>query len=343
MTDAEKTAQARALLDTPLFHILWDEMEQAAINACLYARATDTETESEVRAARAAEARAIRNFRSKLSETDEAVEDGQESDDTDEQKAEEETGAEGDEPEDKEADDAVVVTLKGGEQVPLEELKLGYMRDRDYRHKTQEVANKGKSLEDMTARVVRTVDAIASHLAGMLPEEPQPTLAIQNPNEYTRQKAIYDSAMAQVNAIIRLANDPKEVAGKLTKEQEDELVALNDAKLAEAFPQTRKSPEERRKFFDETFQTARDLGFSEDELKGQIDHRYFKLAYYARLGLQAEQAKTKAMAKVAQAPPAVVVGKAKGAAAQQARANQDAMKKLSKTGSIKDAMSIDFD
>jgi hypothetical protein len=66
MTDAEKTAQARALLDTPLFHILWDEMEQAAINACLYARATDTETESEVRAARAAEARAIRNFRSKL-------------------------------------------------------------------------------------------------------------------------------------------------------------------------------------------------------------------------------------------------------------------------------------
>lgn len=277
------------------------------------------------------------------SETDEAVEDGQESDDTDEQQAEEETDAEGDEPEDKEADDAVVVTLKGGEQVPLEELKLGYMRDRDYRHKTQEVANKGKSLEDMTARVVRTVDAIASHLAGMLPEEPQPTLAIQNPSEYTRQKAIYDSAMAQVNAIIRLANDPKDVAGKLTKEQEDAAVALNDQKLAEAFPQTRKSPEERKKFFETTFQTARDLGFTEDELRGQIDHRYFKLAYYASLGLQAEQAKTKAMAKVAQAPPAVVVGKGKGVAAQKVRANQDAMKKLSRTGSIKDAMSIDFE
>jgi len=277
------------------------------------------------------------------SETDEAVEDGQESDDTDEQQAEEETDAEGDEPEAKEADDAVVVTLKGGEQVPLEELKLGYMRDRDYRHKTQEVANKGKSLEDMTARVVRTVDAIASHLAGMLPEEPQPTLAIQNPNEYTRQKAIYDSAMAQVNAIIRLANDPKDVAGQLTKEQEDAAVALNDQKLAEAFPQTRKSPEERKKFFDTTFQTARDLGFTDEELRGQIDHRYFKLAYYASLGLQAEQAKTKAMTKVAQAPPAVVVGKGKGVAAQKVRANQEAMKKLSRTGSIKDAMSIDFE
>jgi hypothetical protein len=276
------------------------------------------------------------------SETDEAVEDGQESDDP-EQQTEDDPEAEGDEPDAEDPADAVVVTLKGGEQVSLEELKLGYMKDRDYRHKTQETANKSKSLDEMTARVVRTVDAIAAHLAGMMPEEPQPTLAIQNPNEYTRQKAIYDSAMAQVNAIINLANEPKQVAGKLTKEQEDELVALNDAKLAEAFPQTRKSAEERRKFFDQTFQTARDLGFTDEELKGQIDHRYFKLAYYARLGLQAQQAKGKALAKVAQAPPAVAIGKAKGAAAQQSRANQDAMKKLSKTGSIKDAMSIDFD
>jgi hypothetical protein len=276
------------------------------------------------------------------SETDEASEDGQESDDP-EQQTEDDPEAEGDEPDAEEPADAVVVTLKGGEQVPLEELKLGYMRDRDYRSKTQETANKSKSLDEMTTRVVRTVDAIAKHLAGMLPEEPQPTLAIQNPNEYTRQKAIYESALSQVNAIINLANEPKEIAGKLTKEQEDSLVALNDEKLAEAFPQTRKSAEERRKFFDQTFQTARDLGFTDEELKGQIDHRYFKLAYYARLGLQAQQAKGKALAKVAQAPPAVVVGKAKGAAAQQARANQDAMKKLSKTGSIKDAMSIDFD
>lgn len=277
------------------------------------------------------------------SETDEAVEDGQESDDTQEQQPDDEPEAEGEEPEAKEDEDAVVVTLKGGEQVPLEELKLGYMRDRDYRHKTQETANKGKSLDEMTARVVRTVDAIAAHLAGMLPEEPQPTLAIQNPNEYTRQKAIYDSAMAQVNAIIRLANDPKDVAAKRSKEEEDALLAANDEALAKSFPQTRKSAEERKKFFDQAFETARDLGFTDEELRGQIDHRYFKLAYYARLGLQAEQAKSKALAKVASAPPAVAVGKAKGAAAQQARANQEAMKKLSKTGSIKDAMSIDFD
>jgi formylglycine-generating enzyme required for sulfatase activity len=66
MTDAEKVAQARAILDMPLFHVLWDEMEASAVNACIYARATEDEPEYEVRAGKAAEARAIRNFRSKL-------------------------------------------------------------------------------------------------------------------------------------------------------------------------------------------------------------------------------------------------------------------------------------
>jgi len=62
MTPTEKTAAARALLDMPLFHLLMDELEMAAVNGCINAPITDHET----RAAFAAEARAIRNFRSKL-------------------------------------------------------------------------------------------------------------------------------------------------------------------------------------------------------------------------------------------------------------------------------------
>lgn len=62
ISDKERVAQATDLLNTPLFHELWDEMEQWAINGCIHAKAIDHET----RAAFAAEARAIRNFRSKL-------------------------------------------------------------------------------------------------------------------------------------------------------------------------------------------------------------------------------------------------------------------------------------
>lgn len=62
MRDEVKSAEARAMLDNQLFHILLDEIETAAINGCVNAKPTD----HEARAAYAAEVRAIRNFRSKL-------------------------------------------------------------------------------------------------------------------------------------------------------------------------------------------------------------------------------------------------------------------------------------
>jgi hypothetical protein len=62
MRQEDKTAAARVLLDMPLFLLLMDELETAAVNGCVHAQITDHET----RAAFAAEVRAIRNFRGKL-------------------------------------------------------------------------------------------------------------------------------------------------------------------------------------------------------------------------------------------------------------------------------------
>lgn len=62
MRQEDKTAAARVLLDTPLFHLLMDELEAGAVNGCINAQITDHET----RAAFAAEARAIRNLKGKI-------------------------------------------------------------------------------------------------------------------------------------------------------------------------------------------------------------------------------------------------------------------------------------
>ncbi|KNY35558.1 hypothetical protein [Agrobacterium sp. SUL3] len=237
--------------------------------------------------------------------------------------------------------DETLVTLKGGEQVPVKELKLGYMRERDYRLKTQETANRGRELESLSTRVVNTANAFAQFLASQLPPEPSHDLAIQNPNEYTRQKAIFDNAMGRVNQILQMGAEPQAVVQRLTGEQRNEMLKQESENLVEAFPQTAK-PEEREKFFEEAFDTARQLGFSDEEMAEVTDHRYFKLAHYARLGMQAEAAKKKAFAKVNNAPPAAPARKAQGQNAQQSRKNKDAMEKLTRTGSLKDAMNIDF-
>lgn len=62
MTDEERRRAAQAVLEIPYFSQLWDEMEQAAVNATIYAKYDDHEG----RQAHAAEARAIRRVRQRL-------------------------------------------------------------------------------------------------------------------------------------------------------------------------------------------------------------------------------------------------------------------------------------
>lgn len=241
---------------------------------------------------------------------------------------------------DKGAEDEPVITLKGGEQVKLAELTDGYMRRKDYSQKTEEVARTRKTLEDMTERVTNTVNAVAEFLANQLPPEPDHTLAIRDPNEYTRQSAVYQAALRQVNQLIGMANEPKSVADNLTQEQRSQLIQAENAKLVESFPQT-KTPEGRERFFNDTFALARDFGFSDDEMQGVVDHRIFKMAHYARLGIEAEKAKQKAMTKVANAP--LTTAPQKQRQNLDAQKSKEALAKLRKTGSIKDALKVDFD
>jgi len=62
MTDEDRKRAAQAVLEIPFFAQLWDELEQAAINACIFAKHDD----HEARQAHAAEARAIIRIRQRL-------------------------------------------------------------------------------------------------------------------------------------------------------------------------------------------------------------------------------------------------------------------------------------
>lgn len=236
--------------------------------------------------------------------------------------------------------DDVIVDVQG-EKLPLSELKSGYMKDRDYRVKTQELGNKRRDLEALSTRVTASVNAIADLLVKQIPPAPDASLAMTDPGKYVADKAMHDAMMAQVASVIEQAQAPKEAVNKLTAEQRSDLLQSENAKLAEAFPQTAK-PETRKKFFDDVSRVATDLGYSQQELEGVTDHRMFKLAYYAKLGMAAEKAQAKATNKVANVPP-MAQQKRQAPIAGKQRANQDAMRRLDKTGSMADAMAIDFD
>lgn len=241
-----------------------------------------------------------------------------------------------------EPDDSIVVAMPGGEKLELKELKSGYLRDRDYRHKTTDLANKRRELEALSTRVADAANAISEVLMKQVPPAPDPSLALSDPVRYVQEKAQHESATDWVNAIVAQATPAKEVVNKLTEEQQGELLRSEVAKLTQAFPEIEK-PEGKKKFFDAAMGAAKELGFSDQELGAVTDHRYFKVAYYAKLGMEAEAAKAKAASKVVNVPPVAVQKRPAGAEANKQRANRDAMDRLKRSGSIQDAMAVDFD
>lgn len=257
-------------------------------------------------------------------------------------------GIEGDEPtfpdEDEAANEAedMIVTLKGGEEVPLQELKLGYMRDRDYRHKTQDLANRGRALEGMSSRVAATANAVAEFVAAQIPDEPPEELRIYDPHAYQRHWALHQAGLEQLARVMALGEEPAGVATELQAAANEERLEAENAKLLEAFPQTGHE-EGRQAFFADAFETAGELGFSDEEVRDVIDHRLFKLAHYARLGLLAEQSRAKALQKVAAAPATTPRMKARTQAKRELRESREAMQRLARTGSMRDAMAVDFE
>lgn len=277
------------------------------------------------------------------------IEDDQEADEI-EASADEEGEDEGETDEGDDADDEpapeptddVHVTVNG-EKLALSELKAGYQRQADYSRKTQEVAEKRKGLETLSARVSQTVEAVADFLIKQIPMAPDPQLAMTDPSRFVQMKAMHEAATAQVSALLEQAGQVKQVADTLTNEQKRELLQQENAKLAERFPVTA-TKEGREKFFQTAADAVKTLGYTDAEISEVADHRMFALAHYAAMGMRAEKAQAKAKAKVQNAPPvASPKAQKQGVNASKARRNQEAMKRLSRTGSIEDALAIDFD
>ena len=239
--------------------------------------------------------------------------------------------------------DDVVISMKDGTKVTLGDLKAGNMRDADYRHKTQDLGNKVRQLTERASHLDAVTNAIAEHMAKALPPEPDVTLAYSDPGRYVAQKAQYEAAMAQIGTILQSAGPVKAIGAELRDEQYHQLIEAEDAKLATRFPATA-SKDSRKIFMDGARAAAKSLGYSDEELNGIVDHRTIALAYYAKKGLDAENAAKKTGQKLANVPP-VAAGKRPSVSPNSVKAlqNVNAMKKLARSGSIADAMAIDFD
>jgi len=236
-------------------------------------------------------------------------------------------------------EDDVTVKLPSGESVPLAELKNGYMRDRDYRIKTTQVAETRRNLEAEAERVSRTVDVFADFLAKQLPPPPNDALIFTDPQQHYSQKVVYESALGQLQALINLANAPKEATAKLNQDQLRETLATENARLAERFPMTT-TEKGRNEFFNRGMKQAIELGFTPEEIAKKTDHREFALAYLASIGAEALEAKKAAKSKVQGAPPVSPPRRQGTQSVMDTKARNEAKQRLRSTGRLDDALAL---
>ena len=267
-------------------------------------------------------------------EDPEATDDEPDEDEADEAEDQEAEGQGDEEPED------VTVKLDDGSTVSLDELKKGYFRQNDYTRKTQEVANARKTVEADVQRMQRITEVFVDHISGLVPEAPDASLAYSDPNRYTAMKAQHEAAMGQVQKLIELGETPKEISSGMSDASTKQQLQEANQRLIEMFPEAA-GGESRKQFFGNVQAVANEIGFSDEDLGSVSDPRIFALAHWAKKGMDAEKATTKAKAKVAKAPPATP--RKPGQGARKANGNAEAMRKLSRSGSLKDALSIDFD
>lgn len=274
----------------------------------------------------------------KATESDETTEGGQE--------------AEGEDTTDDQAEPASAQSLTddalidlGDEKVSLREIKDRGLRERDYRLKTSQVGETTRKLQAESARLQQSVNALADYLASRLPPEPDPSLAYTDFQSYGQQKAVFEAAQAELHSVLQFAHQTQAVQTEVSQVERQQRLNMAAEYLAQdpdVGSQIR-DPAKGRQFFETAYKAAEAAGYTRQELQAYTDPRAFKMAYLAGIGQQALAARAKAQAKVEKAPPVVAPQKARQPNAAAVKRNQEAKARLNRTGSIQDAMAIDFD
>ena len=240
------------------------------------------------------------------------------------------------------------ITLEDGTEATLEELVNGNLRQADYTRKTEAVAEERREVQEIRAatdaraeEITRTYDGLVEFLKGILPPEPSLELLGQDQQEYLRQQAIRKSFTDELNTVL---SKQAQAQSMMHQENGAELERMRTAeakKLVEAMPMLA-DPMKMGQFTDNVKKTAIELGFSEAEIGATVDHRLLRLVHLAGIGKRSLENQENARRRIKAKSATPAAKKPQAATPAPNQKNAKAMRRLSKTGSIQDAMQIDF-
>jgi len=234
-----------------------------------------------------------------------------------------------------------VQTTDGEVDVPLDELKNGYMRQSDYTRKTQQVAEDRKTVEGelghLQAERQRYAEQLTSMEQALSQEEPTQeqwdALYKENPLEYTRQR---DVMRDRKEALTKVGEEKQRLQQQHIAElqgQAQQRMAHEREQLPQLIPEWRDekvAKEEKAALI--TF--AQGYGYSEQELSGISDSRAVAVLRKAYLYDKLMSKKPVAQKKATTAPKMTKAGQPKTKAQTSTRRKRDALANISKRSRI---------
>ena len=164
------------------------------------------------------------------------------------------------------------------EELTLDDLKLGYMRNADYERKMQGSRKLRESMEAATKELSETLNDAKSLIELELKELETPEmkeLREDDPAEYWRK-------VDQVNKKAEKFKALKEAEIKKLNERHQEMLRAEKERLAEAIPDWL-DPDKQAKESKQVLDLLSKVGYSDDDINRISDHRMFVLARKAAL------------------------------------------------------------
>jgi len=273
-------------------------------------------------------------------ETVEEVQDDAETDADDEPEGDEsEEEPEGeDQPEEESEQDRVIKwkTAEGEEyEVPESELKNGYMRDQDYRHKTQALATEREKASGEFQNAMQRVNAygeqiaqlgVVRHRMGSLESALQQINREDDPGRYaTYQAELLSVQRAHDQLVQSLSQSQQQMQNALKQE----VAQKQQQVLGELQAEIPGFSSDMLKTWDEA---ARSYGFTAEELSTVTDKRMLKMLADAAKFRELQTRKPVAVKKTEQAPRK----SAKKVVSAPASTTVRAIKRFERTGSLED-------
>jgi hypothetical protein len=233
-------------------------------------------------------------------------------------------------------------------EVPLDELLKGYSRTADYTRKTQAIAEARKQAEAEAAaareerqRYAQTLEVLDAQMRSLQPPEIDwDRLYQENPVEWVRQREMQRTRQEQMNWVQAQRAALQQKQAEEEQIEQSNTLEVERSKLLEALPEWRDSDKARTEKTKIVEYATGKLGFTLEEISDIYDARAVVALRKAMLFDELMNKRDQMRPKIIQKTRPMKAGSASTPQSTKVRTSKDALSRLAKSGSTRDAAAV---